>query len=764
MADKSSSSTTTANTSDPIPNSAKKTIQTIRELTGKQHSDDDIYSVLRECSMDPNETAQKLLYLDTFHEVKRKRDRRKESSMPGTHGPGARGGRGNYSANYFFSDSGNGRNGASRRENGANHLAERGSLPLPLLQQMKSNAVPRATKIPAAITSGPSSLSNGSYSKGPHPQVSVVNESENCLADENKLGMAPRLPAIAEKLPSLPALSFSSVVRNEREKSTLSSNHYPTLDAPDCVSVDSSPSDPVLEPPLSQEGATKDVGSQWTAVEPNNIQGNKHVSHDVDSEFFKIEKAASGALFSVVEKEVLRKSKTVERNQASELLQSSCSSAHVSSPTVRSPEESVVSLEVAASEAETVSVKANSQVLPESNVPDGQHVTFPNHFRVPEALKNGLTFGSFDANLGLEINHVDNTGGVVDTDAVESSHGTNENAGEPSPSSQSLSSTVLGDNTDYPQSAPLVYENVPSSGDISSGTDLKSDHSKQEIQLLPGHQNTTIQNVPNYNLGFMSAFPGNHLVQFEGPETQSGNRPASSSSSQTSVVHSSTATSPQVALFRQPYPPNYFTYGHYLPPFYIPPIHQFLSPNGLPQQPSAGNVYLPPPAAAPGVKFPLPPFKPGTNAGNPAHIGIPSGYGSYNSSPVGSNHVPAMTSGSSTSSEDLLASRLKDSHIYTTAPMSEGSAVWIHAPHQDLSSLQLSSLYNLPLQGQHLAYSPAQAAFAGIYQPAQSVAAPSNANPHLQQSQPMGTVETVIPPSGTYQHPQLAQINWNANY
>jgi len=25
-----------------------------------------------------------------------------------------------------------------------------------------------------------------------------------------------------------------------------------------------------------------------------------------------------------------------------------------------------------------------------------QHVTFPNHFQVPEALKGGLTFGSFD--------------------------------------------------------------------------------------------------------------------------------------------------------------------------------------------------------------------------------------------------------------------------------------------------------------------------------------------------------------------------------
>lgn len=47
----------------PIPNNVRKIIQDIREITGKQHSDDDVYAVLKECSMDPNETAQKLLYL-----------------------------------------------------------------------------------------------------------------------------------------------------------------------------------------------------------------------------------------------------------------------------------------------------------------------------------------------------------------------------------------------------------------------------------------------------------------------------------------------------------------------------------------------------------------------------------------------------------------------------------------------------------------------------------------------------------------------------
>ncbi|XP_073040149.1 uncharacterized protein [Primulina eburnea] len=57
----------------------RKTIQSIKEIVGN-HSDADIYVALKETDMDPNETTQKLLNQDPFHEVKRKRDRRKENS------------------------------------------------------------------------------------------------------------------------------------------------------------------------------------------------------------------------------------------------------------------------------------------------------------------------------------------------------------------------------------------------------------------------------------------------------------------------------------------------------------------------------------------------------------------------------------------------------------------------------------------------------------------------------------------------------------
>ncbi|BFG25852.1 hypothetical protein CerSpe_121260 [Prunus speciosa] len=61
-----------------ISNRVRKTIQDVKEITGN-HSEEEIYAMLKRCYMDPNETAQKLLLQDPFHEVKAKRDKRKEN-------------------------------------------------------------------------------------------------------------------------------------------------------------------------------------------------------------------------------------------------------------------------------------------------------------------------------------------------------------------------------------------------------------------------------------------------------------------------------------------------------------------------------------------------------------------------------------------------------------------------------------------------------------------------------------------------------------
>ncbi|XP_058112786.1 GBF-interacting protein 1-like isoform X3 [Magnolia sinica] len=237
-------------------------------------------------------------------------------------------------------------------------------------------------------------------------------------------------------------------------------------------------------------------------------------------------------------------------------------------------------------------------------------------------------------------------------------------------------------------------------------------------------------------------------------------------------------TQQPVPVFRQPagvhishYPPNYIPYSQYFSPFYVQPptIHHFLNNAAFPQQTS--NIYpslAAAAAAAPtAVKYSLSQYKPGTNGGNSPHIGMPAGYGPYSSNPSGYSPSPASTTGNSAGNEDLATSQYKENNVYMIGQQSEGSAVWIPAPGRDISSLQASSFYNLPPQGQHMAYAPTQAghgAFAGIYHPAQTVAA-ATVHPLLQQPQTMaGAVEMVGQPAGVYQQPQRAQIGWANNY
>ncbi|CAN1236068.1 GBF-interacting protein 1-like, partial [Linum grandiflorum] len=236
------------------------------------------------------------------------------------------------------------------------------------------------------------------------------------------------------------------------------------------------------------------------------------------------------------------------------------------------------------------------------------------------------------------------------------------------------------------------------------------------------------------------------------------------------------ATQQPLPVFRPPtglhmahYPPNYIPYGHYFSPFYPPPgIHQFLSNGAFPQQPQAGNIFPAPPAAAAaaGVKFSVPQFKAGTNS---THMGMPSGYGPYASSPAGYNPSSAGAGVNSTTNEDLSASQLKENNVYLSGQQSEGSAVWITAPGRDISTMPASSFYNLPPQGQHVAFAPQQAGhgpFAGIYHPAQAVSA-AGVHQLLQQSQAMGGgVDMAGGPAGSVyqQQPQHQQVNWPSNF
>ena len=51
-----------------IPSGERKIIQDIKEIA-QNHSDEEIYAMLKECNMDPNETVQKLFYQGRYSDL-----------------------------------------------------------------------------------------------------------------------------------------------------------------------------------------------------------------------------------------------------------------------------------------------------------------------------------------------------------------------------------------------------------------------------------------------------------------------------------------------------------------------------------------------------------------------------------------------------------------------------------------------------------------------------------------------------------------------
>ncbi|KAE8696447.1 hypothetical protein F3Y22_tig00110670pilonHSYRG00031 [Hibiscus syriacus] len=119
-----------------IPPGSRKMVHSLKEIV--KCPEPEIYAMLKECNMDPNEAVNRLLSQDPFHEVKSKRDKKKESKdtvdsrYRGANNPGSRGGRSGSdrytgrggSSHYSLNESGpsHGKS-AQKRENGAHAVA-----------------------------------------------------------------------------------------------------------------------------------------------------------------------------------------------------------------------------------------------------------------------------------------------------------------------------------------------------------------------------------------------------------------------------------------------------------------------------------------------------------------------------------------------------------------------------------------------------------------------------------------------------------------
>ncbi|KAL0916104.1 hypothetical protein M5K25_013587 [Dendrobium thyrsiflorum] len=540
-----------------IPNSVKKTIQNIKEIAGN-HSDEEIYSMLKECSMDPNETAQKLLFQDTFHEVRRKRDKRKESNKevadanwrPGPQGRVGRTVRGSHSSRYTFHDSGAGRNLSAVKGNGIAQFRDK---------DITSSHHPVSTNYKAV---SPERRSTAYMSRSMVDLPNGLSKAERLSADDTSCSDDHSVEGTAVESKTS-RVSFQKKISAPNTNQVLSS-----ITITSSAGVNTSELEPVLAPSLdvsipASVGAVKQEANADSVISQDG--GGSVLS-------FVNERGSLEKKHSFVNGRVSGNSVQVEGTQVPDAFLSAPSNAtvgtsssrpssnygnrsqHASAPLKAGPmmewkpkstnvnpapssevrsisgvdlskgkEREAVSCFLHA--ADSVSSDISKEVLNLEDLcfSDAQHVIIPDHLQVPESERTGLSFGSFGSNFGLDM------GLKIEPEKIKCPEEPSELSGdvdenvEQLPSCSRDESPVAEGNTYSDDRQLEKTENHASSAvDILSNISPVADfeQSKEEVSMVTeASQRSIIHATPVYsNFGSAPQKIGSPFSTFEGAD------------------------------------------------------------------------------------------------------------------------------------------------------------------------------------------------------------------------------------------------------
>ncbi|KAL6553559.1 hypothetical protein OROGR_007401 [Orobanche gracilis] len=389
-----------------IPSSIKKTIENIKEITGPNHSEDEIYALLKECSMDPNETAQKLLRLDTFREVKKKRDRRKENLNkdpaestwnPGIQAQVHRPGRGNYSPRHVSPDSAGGR-----------HL-----FPVKLSSVSQT---PRKLVTEAHLSTAQDPKNNEAFSNERfYSPFGATSQVTNSIHENNQ---HVDTGGNATKSMSEGSLLFSSSLHSSKDPDALGTRDITQNEMLDssntAISVLSVPapgshlssSDPILSP-------LQYFSLPSAVVTSGHEMGSKHAPIELSADISTERTSTSAVQQMPIDFQEVRNiqyveslpihSSTTDISSASRL-----SSNYNNRSEVVGPQKEVSTVSGGSRPESQQTPEKSALKLPRKleglDVFDSQNVIIPNNLQVPDAGKLGFCFGSFDASFGLDMN------------------------------------------------------------------------------------------------------------------------------------------------------------------------------------------------------------------------------------------------------------------------------------------------------------------------------------------------------------------------
>ncbi|VFQ65491.1 unnamed protein product [Cuscuta campestris] len=715
----------------------RMTIETLKEVA-KGHSEDDIYATLKESNMDPNETFQKLCHQDTFHEVRRRRDRKKEVvNEPSVH---------IERAGHKIQE--------DRKE----------------FESANVNLKPN-TYLHRNIRRGP-------YKRNPlsgtrvNREFRVVKDKRiNHDTDNDTLGPALSEPAMPASLASSKGSSKNKVTVGDDSHANITANNgnlkmgamkqhvskprSTTSSNNSVLGVYSSSTDPVHVPSHGSRSATnvgaikRDVGvvgARRQSTEANNkpsssqggLSSNYHAGqHRPPSRgnprsfgsFSKSDQNAAsvpsshpnGRSFSsyqhnsrpnqsVVHQKSAQPSKEWKPKVSQKLV------ADASEPCEK-PGKSAAPASSRPNHIEEETSKLQDKV---SRVNISENVTIAPHLRVSESEKYRLNFGCLDADFipsktSAEEQKVERSESlfVSVSDGLIEEPGADSNElvlGKDIPQNSGSSSPVPGSISVPPQidkkesSAPSELDNYsdlglvrdaatsfepqrhPDASDLSSFSQVYDPQTGYDLTYF--RPNTADEAVRGHGLlssqEALISHTGNSI-----PSSSIGMVPQVQQQQQQAVAQ----MYPQVHL---PHFTSIMPYRQFISPVYVPPmaVQGYSGNPAFSHHPSNGSSYVLMPgatshlSASGGLKYGMQQYKPVPAGGGQ------TGFGSFTSPTGYAMNAPGVI-GNATGLDDSARLKFKDTNLYVPNPQAETSEIWMNA-REVVPNMQTASYFNMP--------------------------------------------------------------------
>ncbi|KAH0707625.1 hypothetical protein KY290_012142 [Solanum tuberosum] len=764
----------------------REILESIKEVVGN-HSDADIYVALKETNMDPNETAQKLLNQDPFHEVKRKRDRKKEnhgykSSTAPENGSYSEHGaqemrvnthinhnirRGSYNRTAL-PDAGFTREFRVVRDNRVNQNVNR----VVKAVQTSTSAEPAISNTSVQSSSKGTSdntLSTGSRSsQAPNRNSQHTHSNDANLSSTNGQGLSGEMHASV----SSAASQIGGV------KSNGSRPHSITSSSNSVIGVYSSFSDPVHVPSLDSRPAAKvgaikrEVGvvgarRQFTETfaksssSQSRSSSNSHmeqVRQDVGNSKGSLRPLSSNSRsdqsgVSDSPKSNLPMSKSLSGNQhINRLHQSVGHQKAVQWKPKLTKKSSVTDPGVIGKPSEGVSLTSKSEDLEKegsqlqdkmSRLNISENVIIAEHIRVSETDRSRLTFGSFGAEFKsakdleeesqtessrlsvlVSESSTDDPVGSKQLDLADDRVQIPEST---SPGSDVILDQKLSDNRE--SSSP---EDLGNYADVGLVQDNSASYTPPESQQQQNASNLSSFSAYDPQTGYDIPYfrPAvDEALRDQGPQEALSSHAANSMpASSIPMVQQVQQHQPIAQMYPQVHVSHYanlMPYRHVFSPVYVPPMAMpgYSSNAAYPHPPNGSNYLLMPGG---GSHLSANGLKYGIQQFKPVPTGSASGFGNFTSPTGYAINTPGVI-GSATGLEDSSRMKYKDGNLYVPNPQAETSEMWMNP--RDISTMQSGSYYSMSGQTPHATYLPSHSGHASFNAAAAAAAAQSS---HIQ--------------------------------